>query len=199
MFVDGASVFAHLASACGVWLMLGALTDLARKSGLGSVAPGVMLRRFAGLPRSVFGTALAHFGLGLTMLGIVGTLCLRQPRSISSMKPGETVATAGYTLRFDGLSRHSGPNYTEDRGRFTLLGADGKHHRRDRLGEALLPGPADADDRGRHPDDRASASSMSRSATTARTAASSCALWWKPLVTLIWLGGLVMMAGLRCR
>ncbi|TGV90208.1 heme lyase NrfEFG subunit NrfE, partial [Mesorhizobium sp. M2D.F.Ca.ET.145.01.1.1] len=59
LFIDGASVFAAIGVGLAVWLVAGALTDLAVKSGVGSVAPAVMLRRFAGLPRSVFGTALA--------------------------------------------------------------------------------------------------------------------------------------------
>jgi cytochrome c biogenesis factor len=32
---------------------------------------GAALRRAAGLPRSAWGTALAHFGIGVTLLGIV--------------------------------------------------------------------------------------------------------------------------------
>ena len=151
LFVDGASVFAALGVGLAAWLVLGALTDLATKSGIGSVAPGVALRRLVGLPRSVFGTALAHFGLGLTTLGIVSTLAL-QAESITSVKPGEEIAIAGYTLRFDGISKDNGSNYTEDQGSFALFGEGGEPLGDDRLGEALLPGPADADHRGRHQD-----------------------------------------------
>ncbi len=67
-----------------------------------------MLRRFAGLPRSVFGTALAHLGLGLTTLGIVGTLCFGTEK-ILSMHAGETVELSGHTLRFEGLYPGQGP------------------------------------------------------------------------------------------
>ena len=92
LFIDGASVFAALGVGLAFWLVCGALTDLAVKSGFGNVAPAIMLRRFAGLPRSVFGTALAHLGLGLTMLGIVGTLCFGTEK-ILSMHAGETRRT----------------------------------------------------------------------------------------------------------
>ncbi|TIV96432.1 MAG: heme lyase CcmF/NrfE family subunit, partial [Mesorhizobium sp.] len=124
LFIDGASVFAALGVGLAVWLVGGALTDLAVKSGIGSVAPTVMLRRFVGLPRSVFGTALAHLGLGLTLLGIVGTLSFGTEK-ILTMRPGETVELSGHTLRLEGLSPRKGPNFTEDRGRFQLIGADG--------------------------------------------------------------------------
>ncbi|TGU17539.1 cytochrome c-type biogenesis CcmF C-terminal domain-containing protein, partial [Mesorhizobium sp. M4B.F.Ca.ET.150.01.1.1] len=46
LFIDGASVFAALGVGLAVWLVAGALTDLAVKSGVGSVAPAVILRRF---------------------------------------------------------------------------------------------------------------------------------------------------------
>src|SRR5690606_295193 len=74
VFTDRRAVLAALGIGLGVWLVLGALTDLALKAGLGSAPARVMASRLAGLPRSVFGTALAHLGLGLTTLGIVGAL-----------------------------------------------------------------------------------------------------------------------------
>lgn len=60
LFIDGGSVFAALGVGLAVWLILGALTDLAVKSGFRTVATGIMVRRLLGLPRSVFGTAFAH-------------------------------------------------------------------------------------------------------------------------------------------
>ena len=73
-------------------------------------------------------------------------------KASSPMQPGETIEIAGYTLRFDGISQFNGPNYTEDQGRFVLFRQGRRAARRDRLGQALLSGAADADDRGRHQD-----------------------------------------------
>ncbi|RUW53681.1 heme lyase CcmF/NrfE family subunit, partial [Mesorhizobium sp. M1A.F.Ca.ET.072.01.1.1] len=193
LFVDGASVFAALGVGLAVWLVAGALTDLAVKSGIGSVAPAVMLRRFAGLPRSVFGTALAHLGLGLTLLGIVGTLSFGTEK-ILTMRAGETVELSGHTLRFEGLFPQKGPNFTEERGRFLLIGADGNADGEITSAKRFYP--------------------VRQTVTTEsgiRTLGLSqlylslgdegkdgsvvVRLWWKPLVTLIWGGGLVMMAG----
>lgn len=193
LFIDGASVFAALGVGLAVWLVAGALTDLAVKSGIGSVAPAVMLRRFAGLPRSVFGTALAHLGLGLTLLGIVGTLSFGTEK-ILTMRAGETVELSGHTLRFEGLFPQKGPNFTEERGRFLLIGADGNADGEITSAKRFYP--------------------VRQTVTTEsgiRTLGVSqlylslgdegkdgsvvVRLWWKPLVTLIWGGGLVMMAG----
>jgi cytochrome c-type biogenesis protein CcmF len=193
LFIDGASVFAALGVGLAVWLVAGALTDLAVKSGFGSVAPAAVLRRFAGLPRSVFGTALAHLGLGLTLLGIVGTLCFGTEK-ILTMRAGETVKLSGHTLRFEGLVPQKGPNFTEDRGRFLLMNSDGNADGAITSAKRFYP-----------------ARQMVTTESGIRTLGLSqlylslgdenndgsvvVRLWWKPLVTLIWGGGLVMMAG----
>jgi cytochrome c-type biogenesis protein CcmF len=193
LFINGASVLAALGAGLAFWLVAGALTDLAVRSGLGKVSPRVALARFAGLPRSAFGTALAHLGLGLTVLGLVGTLCFGTEK-ILSMRPGETMELSGHTLRFLGLTPAQGPNFTEDRGRFALIGADGNV--RGEISSAKRFYPV-------------------RQMTTTESGIKTMwlsqlylslgdegadgsvvvRLWWKPLVTLIWLGGLVMMAG----
>lgn len=193
LFIDGASVFAALGIGLAVWLVAGALTDLAVKSGAGSVAPAVMLRRFAGLPRSVFGTALAHLGLGLTLLGIVATLSFGTEK-ILTMRAGETVELSGHTLRFVGLYPAQGPNYSEDRGRFELIGVGGSPVGEMSSAKRFYPV-------------RQTTTTESGIRTLglsqlyislgdeAKDGSVVVRLWWKPLVTLIWGGGLVMMAG----
>src|SRR5690606_24620872 len=83
------------------------------------------LRRLAGLPRSMFGAALAHLGLGLTTLGLVGAISFGT-ETILTMRPAQTVEVAGRTLRFEDLTPVQGPNFTEQRGRFSLLDGDGE-------------------------------------------------------------------------
>ncbi|MDX8446110.1 heme lyase CcmF/NrfE family subunit [Mesorhizobium captivum] len=192
LFIDGASVFAALGVGLAVWLAAGALTDLAVKSGVGSAAPAVMLRRFAGLPRSVFGTALAHLGLGLTLLGIVGTLSFGT-ETILTMRPGETVELSGHTLRFEGLVPRKGPNFTEDRGRFLLISdgnADGEIASAKRFYPVRQTVTTESGIR------TLGFSQLYLSLGDEGNDGSVVVrLWWKPLVTLIWGGGLVMMAG----
>ena len=193
LFVDRAGVFAALGIGLSVWLVLGAITDLALKSGLPGVPTGVALKRLAGLPRSVYGTALAHAGLGLTLLGIVGVSALEVERFVS-LKPGETMQVAGYSLRFEGLEPYRGANFTEDRGRFSLT----DEGRRD-LGEIVSSKRV------------YTARQMPTTEAGIRTFGFSqlyvslgdptadggivVRAWWKPLVTLIWLGPVLMMVG----
>jgi len=51
--------------------MAGALIDIAERTLLLRLPLGAALRRAAGLQRSTWGTAFAHFGIGVTLMGIV--------------------------------------------------------------------------------------------------------------------------------
>jgi cytochrome c-type biogenesis protein CcmF len=152
----------------------------------------VMLRRAAGLPRSTWGTALAHFGIGLTLAGIVCETTWSSER-IATMKPGQTISIRHYDLVFDGLSPREGPNYREMAVKFTVR----------RNGEVL--GTLE-------PSKRIFAS---RGMTTTEAAlmtrgfsqlylslgdqnpdgSITVRLYHKPYVLLIWIGALVMFLG----
>ncbi|QOF72792.1 heme lyase CcmF/NrfE family subunit [Aminobacter sp. SR38] len=193
LFIDGASVFAALGAGLSAWLVLGALTDLALKAGIGNVAPRVALRRFVGLPRSVFGTAIAHLGLGLTLLGIVGVLSFEK-EAILVMKPGQVVEISDYRLRFDGLTPVRGPNFTEDQGHFSLLGTNGQPSDVIMSSKRFYPVR-------QMPTTEAGIKTMWLSqlyislGDEAGDGSVVVRVWWKPLVTLIWGGSLVMMLG----
>jgi len=63
------------------------------------------LIRAAGLPRSTWGTAVAHFGIALSMLGIIGAATWGT-ELIVALKPTQTVSLS-VNLRF-GLSFENG-------------------------------------------------------------------------------------------
>ncbi len=98
--------------ALGVFVMAGAVSELAYRARLGSVPLDEAWRRLAGLPRSAFGSALAHFGVGMLVVGVVATSAYRE-ELILVMKPGEKVKIAGYDLTFRGVAPATGPNYRE--------------------------------------------------------------------------------------
>ncbi|MEI5677567.1 MULTISPECIES: heme lyase CcmF/NrfE family subunit [unclassified Mesorhizobium] len=189
--VEGETVFAALGIGLAFWLILGALTDIVLKSGFGIVPPRVMLSRFVGLPRSVFGTTLAHLGVGLSVLGIVGVVSF-ETEKILTMRAGETVELSGHTVRFEGLHPSQGPNYTEDQGRFVILGASGNATGEIISSKRFYPAR-------RMPTTEAGIKTMGFSqlyislGDETTDGAVVVRMWWKPMVTLIWLGGLVMM------
>ncbi len=119
MFHRGPSL-APFGLALGVFVMVGALSELATRVRLGEVPWRESLRRFGGQPRSAYGTTLAHFGVGLMVVGIVATTAYRE-EMILVMKPGETTQLAGYALAFRGAAPSTGPNYREEVGVFDVM------------------------------------------------------------------------------
>jgi cytochrome c-type biogenesis protein CcmF len=107
--VGVATVMPAIAFAAATWLILGAIADVAQRVQLLRIAPGASLRRFVHLPRSSFGTTLAHAGLGVTIAGIAGMS--QASEKIVLLHPGEAATVAGYEWRLQSLGDRDGPNY----------------------------------------------------------------------------------------
>ncbi len=103
---------APLGIGLGVWLIAGALSEIVYRTRLFEVSSAEAWRRLGNLPRSAYGSALAHAGLGLAVIGIVATTAWRE-EAIVALPPGGTVDIAGYHLVFDGVAPRQGPNYRE--------------------------------------------------------------------------------------
>ena len=99
--------------ALGVYVMAGAAIEWANRVKVGSASVDEIVRRAKNLPRSAYGTLLAHFGIGMLVVGIVATSAYREEH-IQAMKPGEKLAVNGYDITFTGIDRARGPNYVED-------------------------------------------------------------------------------------
>ena len=189
---SGVSILAPFGIGLALFVMAGAVTDVVERVGLFRVSLSVVRQRAAGLPRSVWGTAFAHFGMAVTLLGVVTVGTWAEER-IVGLKPSETVSLSGFDLTFDGLVQRSGPNYRELVGRFSV--------RRDGLPIATM--------------EPAKRSFESRQMTTTEAAlltrgfsqlylslgdvnddgSVAVRLYYKPLVLLIWIGAIVMMLG----
>jgi cytochrome c-type biogenesis protein CcmF len=110
---------APVGMAVAAWLVLGALTDLAAKVALGKVPLATSWQRFQGLPRSAFGTMLAHAGVGVMTAGIIA-ISLWKTEVIVALKPGESADVASYTVTFLGEAPLTGPNFTGRVGTFRV-------------------------------------------------------------------------------
>jgi cytochrome c-type biogenesis protein CcmF len=103
----------------GVFVMAGAILELAYRGKVGQVSWDEAWRRLTNLPRSVYGTTIAHFGVGLMVLGITATSAYRH-ETVVALKPGETVAVSGYVLEYKGARSSKGPNYVEETGELAV-------------------------------------------------------------------------------
>ncbi|MCH9765902.1 MAG: heme lyase NrfEFG subunit NrfE, partial [Alphaproteobacteria bacterium] len=118
-FVERGPWLAPFGVALGIWAMAGAISEFVFRANPRGERWDVALRRVKNLPRSVFGTTLAHFGVGMMVIGVVATTAWRQ-ESVLVMKPGAKTELAGYTLTFEGAKPERGPNYSEQVGVFRV-------------------------------------------------------------------------------
>src|SRR5205085_12677619 len=118
-FQRGGPVLAPFGIGLAVYVMIGALIDPIERVGLLRVPFATALARARGLPRSSWGTSVAHFAAGMLLFGVVAESQWNAER-IVSMKPGESVSVRGYDLTLDGMLPRQGPNYRELVARFTV-------------------------------------------------------------------------------
>ncbi|MEQ1768867.1 MAG: heme lyase CcmF/NrfE family subunit [Devosia sp.] len=188
--LSGTSVsLAPLGLLLGAWVALGALAELIDRAGFFRLSPGQSWARFIGLPRSAFSTAMAHFGVGMAVIGIVAASAWQTER-VTTLAPGGETEISGITLRFSGVTPMTGQNYQAEQGHVI----------------AVRPGWSD---RALSPERRVyTASGMPTTEAAIETYGFSqlyvqlgeatpdgshvVRVWYKPWITLIWLGALVM-------
>src|SRR6478672_1405479 len=118
--VEGKTSFlAPFGIGLAAFVMIGAFMDVVERIGLFRMPLASVGQRAIGLPRSTWGTAFAHFGLGVTLLGIVSVSVWASER-IVALKPSQAVSISNYELTFDGLLQRSGANYQEAVAKFTV-------------------------------------------------------------------------------
>ncbi|MFC0245252.1 heme lyase CcmF/NrfE family subunit [Falsochrobactrum ovis] len=187
------SIFAAFGIGLAAWLIFGSLTDLVLKAGIGKVSAAKAFARFKGLPRSAFGTALAHMGLGITLIGIVSVTTFGT-ENVLVMKPGDETSIAEYSLRFEGMRPITGSNFTENQGSFTLYAPNGRDLGVIEPSKRFFPAR-------QMPTTEAGIRTLGFSQIYAALGddvgddSIVVRLWWKPYVTLIWYGAVVMMLG----
>ena len=183
---------APFAMALGAWLIAGSLTELVERCQLARVPMAAALKRLVGLPGAAWGTALAHCGVGIVLIGIVGVTAWREER-ISVMKPGETVSLAGLDVGYVGATPFTGPNYTAERGRF-VVSQDGQQittlepEKRE-----FQPGRQVTSEVGLH--QFATGDLYVVMGEGRSDGGRSVRIYFNPLASLIWLGALIMFIG----
>jgi cytochrome c-type biogenesis protein CcmF len=190
--VQGGPVLAPFGIGLALFVIAGAATDIIERTGLLKLPLGIAMRRAAGLPRSAWGTAIAHSGIAVTLLGIVSVSAWQSER-IVEVKPGDTISLAGYDLTFDGAAPRQGPNYNELVGRFTV-------RRSGAVIGVMQPSKRSFPSRS---SGTTEAALLTRGASQlylslgdpGEGGAFAVRAYHKPLVLLIWLGAVVMFLG----
>ncbi len=187
----GGPVLAPIAAAIAVVVMLGTLSEAFARVSRGGFVLSAAITRARGLPLSFWGGASAHFGVGVVLLGLAATGFGAE--KIVTMRVGAPVEVGPYQVVLDRVVTRGGPNYSEQVATMTVRNAHGvvavvEPARRQfaarqtattqagivtiNLGQ-LYVSMSDPDGSGLVP----------------------ARLYWKPLVTLIWLGACLMAFG----
>ena len=111
---SGRSLLGPVGVFLGAWLVFGAAVDLWGRTGRND-----RLARLMRLPRADWGKAVAHAGLGITMLGIAGLMAWEE-EDIRVVQLGEPWNVAGFTLELTEVNRVQGPNYFSTMGTMEL-------------------------------------------------------------------------------
>ncbi|MGJ4856720.1 heme lyase CcmF/NrfE family subunit [Labrys sp. La1] len=189
---QGGPVLAPLGAGLAFFIMAGAVVEIAGRIKLFREPLGSSLRRGAGLPRSAFGTAFAHFGVGVTLMGIVAASAW-QSETIVAMKPGDTATFGRFQATYVGSVPKRGSNYTATEARFVIR-RDGVEVGQIASSKRFYPArqmPVTETGISTHGFDQiyiGLGDTMPDGAIAAR-------LYDKPLITLIWLGCLIMAFG----
>ncbi|MFT4118255.1 heme lyase CcmF/NrfE family subunit [Bradyrhizobium sp.] len=191
-WATGGSSLAPLAIGLGIFVIAGAVTDIVERTGLVRLPFATALHRARGLPRSAWGTAFAHAGLGVALIGIVCETTWNS-EYIATMKPNDVAHVAGYDLKLDGLFQRQGPNYREMIAEFNVS-QDGE-----RL-SVMTPSKRSFTTRGASTTE---AALLTRGASqlyislgdVSNEGSVAVRIYHKPLVLLIWWGPVLMAFG----
>ena len=178
--------------AAGIYVMAGAIIEWSERIKFGKATRSEVLRRAKNLPRSAYGTLLAHFGIGMLVIGIVSTSAYREEH-ILVMKPGQTLAVGGYDVTFTGVESGRGPNYTADFADFDVK-EDGESITRLKPSKRLYDAPPQpTTEAAIHASWRGDLYLVIGDAQTGGGYAVRA--YFNPLVRFIWLGALIMFIG----
>ncbi|MBO0904935.1 heme lyase CcmF/NrfE family subunit [Jiella sonneratiae] len=192
-YTGGTRILTAFGFALAFWILAGSLTDLFLRAAFLRAGWRTGVSRLLGLPRSAFGTTLAHFGLGVTLLGIVSVSSF-QGELITTMAPGQTAEIAGYTLAFDRIEQRPGSNFEAQAAAFSIR-RGGVVEANIESSKRFFPARQMTTTESGIWTHGFSQLYVSLGDPSPDNRSIVVRIWWKPLVTLIWLGAVVMAAG----
>ncbi len=190
-WLHGQSILAPIAAGIAIFAIIGTLIEVVMRTWRPGVSFGVALKRAIGLPLSFWGAALAHIGVGVTLLGLAGVGFGAE--AIATLHKGVPQPVGPYEITLDSVSQRVGPNYKEAIAPMTV-----------RSGGTVVATiePARREFAARQMTTTEAGMTTLHFgqiyvsiADPAPDGAVPARLYWKPLVTLIWLGGVAMALG----
>ena len=148
-------------------------------------------RKLGRTPLSIFGMVVAHFGVAVAIVGMSGSELFSRELLVAA-RPGEQVKVGPWLVQFQSVTPAAGPNWTAVEAELRASRGGGVSVLRPQARFYTEP-----------PTETSEAAIQSVMAGQLYTVLGKPAdggrwqlrLWWKPLVTLIWLGGALIALG----
>ena len=177
-----------LSPGIGVLPMAGLV--LAAGLAVGSVLP-LALRNPLRAPLAIWGMCIAHFGVAVAIAGMASDSAFTREK-LDAVRPGDTVAVGPWLVRFDDVLPAAGPNWTAVEAQL--------HASRGSGAIQLRPQTRFFTDPPTETNEAAIKTVLSGQLYTVigkpdEDGRWQLRLWWKPMVTLIWLGGALIALG----
>jgi cytochrome c-type biogenesis protein CcmF len=190
-FTFGGPALAPLGIGLGAFLIMGAVNEVVTRTWKRNLGWRLAVSKAAGLPRSTWGTVIAHAGVGVTVIGIAASAW--SVEALGTLRVGERLAAGPYEARLVRVVPRTGPNYREDVLTLAITRGGTEVGSLDTMKRLYLT-------RGM-PTTEAGIMTIGVSQVYASVGevqangAVDIRLFYKPLILLIWLGGVVMAFG----
>ena len=142
-------------------------------------------------PLAIWGMAIAHLGAGVAVAGMAADSAFTVEK-LTASRPGETVSVGPWLVRFEAVSPVAGPNWTAVEAELRASRGGGVHILRPQSRFFTSP-PTETNE--------AAIKTLLNGqlytvlGETDAEGRWQLRLWWKPLVTLIWFGGVLVGLG----
>jgi len=142
-------------------------------------------------PLATWGMVLAHFGIAVALAGMAANAAFTSER-LAVAKPGETLGVGPWLVQFEGVTPMAGKNWTAIQGELQATRGSGA--------VTLKPQTRYFSDPPTETNEAAIETFWNGQLYTVvgkpdGTGGWQLRLWWKPFVTLIWLGGALVALG----
>ncbi len=191
ILVAAAALFALALFTTGMSVLALLGLGLAAGVAVASIAP-LWKRNLLRTPLHTYGMVIAHFGIAVALVGMASESSFTEERLVAA-QPGDEIAVNNWRLKFEAIEPVAGPNWTALEGRMTAQYGDGALHQI-------------------NPQNRMFAAAQTQTSEAALLTRWNGQLyvvlgdgdsegrwqvrvWWKPFVTLIWYGGILVALG----
>ena len=107
----------------GVWVVSTSLILLINRIKLRQQASPNLIQNLTGIPLAFYGMLLAHFGIGVFILGVTLVKGFESEQDLR-MEVNDVAKVGALSFKFEGAQEIQGPNYTSSQGKFTVSQAD---------------------------------------------------------------------------